>query len=111
MKSKKAAKKRIVHKAAKRPTPKKQKVVKKKPVKKVHKIVKPVIKAKKPEEQKKMQKTQPKKEADINYVEVTVNCTECGKEVKIVTLEGSDNSEFLCQKCSSGEFFEEEDES
>ena len=46
---------------------------------------------------------------DLNYVEVKVNCAECDKELKIVVLEGEDTSEYLCPKCSSGEFdFDEE---
>lgn len=48
--------------------------------------------------------------SDINYIEQKVKCSECGKEVKIVTLEGADNSEYLCPKCSSGEFLDDEDE-
>ena len=41
---------------------------------------------------------------DLNFVEVKVNCSECGKELKIVIMEDSDTSDFLCPKCSSGEF-------
>lgn len=48
--------------------------------------------------------------AEVNYVEEKVICIECGKEMKIVTIEGADNSEYLCPKCSSGEFIEEEEE-
>jgi len=48
--------------------------------------------------------------ADLNYVEKKARCTECGKEVKIVILDGEDTSEYLCPKCSTGDFFEEEEE-
>ncbi|MEM3374494.1 MAG: hypothetical protein QW757_04225 [Candidatus Woesearchaeota archaeon] len=48
--------------------------------------------------------------AELNYVEEEVTCVECGKVMKIVTIEGTDNSEYLCPKCSSGEFVEEEEE-
>jgi DNA-directed RNA polymerase subunit RPC12/RpoP len=41
--------------------------------------------------------------ADINYVEKKVKCAECGKELKIVVLEGTDTSEYLCPKCSVGD--------
>jgi hypothetical protein len=104
---KKAVKKqvRLVKKA------KPAKVVKVKAAKKQKKQI--VKKKQVVQEQKKMQKKETPKKAnreDINYIEVAVKCAECGKEVRIVTLEGSDNSEYLCQKCSSGEFFEEDDE-
>ena len=42
--------------------------------------------------------------SEVNYVEVKAKCVECGQEVKIVVLEGTDTSEYLCPKCSSGEF-------
>jgi DNA-directed RNA polymerase subunit RPC12/RpoP len=117
MKAKKAQMKKVIQK----------KVVKKqvKPVKKARpaKVVrvkaaakkqkKQIVKKKQVTQEKKMQKKETPKKAnreDINYIEVAVKCAECGKEVRIVTLEGSDNSEYLCQKCSSGEFFEEDDE-
>jgi Zn finger protein HypA/HybF involved in hydrogenase expression len=48
--------------------------------------------------------------SDLNYVEARAKCTECGKEVKIVTLEGTDFSEYLCPKCSSGDLFAEDEE-
>ncbi len=48
--------------------------------------------------------------AEVNYVEEKVKCAECGRVMKIVTIEGTDNSEYLCPKCSSGDMFEEEDE-
>ena len=37
------------------------------------------------------------------YVEKTVKCVECEKEFKIVALEDSDDSDFICQRCSFGE--------
>ncbi|NTV23129.1 MAG: hypothetical protein HGA85_02000 [Nanoarchaeota archaeon] len=45
-----------------------------------------------------------------NYVEIKLKCTECGKDCKIVTIEGSDNANYLCPKCSTGDFFEEDDD-
>lgn len=48
--------------------------------------------------------------AEVNYVEKEVQCVECGKKMKIVTIEGTDNSEYLCPKCSAGDFIEEDDE-
>jgi Zn finger protein HypA/HybF involved in hydrogenase expression len=48
--------------------------------------------------------------SDITYVEVKVICTECGKELKIITLEGTDTTDYLCPKCSSGEFYLEEED-
>ena len=45
----------------------------------------------------------PRRMNDINYVEVKVTCTDCGKELKIVTLEGTDTSDYLCPRCSAGE--------
>ncbi len=72
---------------------------------------------------KKMQRTPAKKTApqkqkksrkeakeDIIYAEVKVNCTECGKECRVVVLEGTDMSEYLCQKCSTGDFLDEDDD-
>ena len=41
---------------------------------------------------------------EANYIEIKVKCAECGKEIRIITLEGTDTSEFLCPKCSTGEF-------
>lgn len=41
---------------------------------------------------------------ELTFVEVKVNCSACGKELKIVKLESSDTSEFLCPRCSSGEY-------
>ena len=90
---------------------KKKEVKKIKKVKKVNKIkkqVKIVKKAVKKIEIKREVKKEPKKE--INYIEVKVKCAECGKEVKIVTLEGTDNSDYLCPKCTTGDFFEDDDE-
>jgi hypothetical protein len=121
MKAKKAVKKKAVHKKPVKKTVKHTKPIRKaKPVKAVKKVIKKqkkelksIAKTKKTvtQEQKKVQKPQRREsKEDINYVEVTVKCAECGKEVRIVTLEGSDNSEYLCQKCSSGEFLEEDDE-
>ena len=46
----------------------------------------------------------------MNYVEVKVKCEECGKESRIVVLEGTDTSEWLCPKCSVGDFTEEDDD-
>jgi len=105
-------KKTVKHmKAVKKNIP--EKVMKKaaKPAKKQAKEMKHTKKKSTAMVQEKMQKTQRREtKEDINYVELSVRCTECNKEVKIVTLEGSDNSEYLCQKCSSGEFLEEDDE-
>jgi hypothetical protein len=59
-----------------------------------------------------VQKKQASKPAvkEISYVELRVKCNECGKESKIVILEGSDTSDYLCPKCSTGDFFEEDDD-
>ena len=47
--------------------------------------------------------------AELNYVEHIVKCTDCDKEMKVVALEGTDFSDYLCPKCSAGEFdFDEE---
>jgi Zn finger protein HypA/HybF involved in hydrogenase expression len=42
--------------------------------------------------------------AELNYVEMKVKCIECERELKIVALEGTDHSDYLCPSCSSGEF-------
>lgn len=47
---------------------------------------------------------------EATYIEERVKCAECGKEQKIVTLEGTDNSEYLCPKCSTGDFMDDDDE-
>jgi Zn finger protein HypA/HybF involved in hydrogenase expression len=48
--------------------------------------------------------------AEAEYIEIKVKCTECGKEMKIVTLTGTDTSDYLCPKCSTGDFLADEDE-
>jgi DNA-directed RNA polymerase alpha subunit len=111
MKAKQVSK--LVHKKAKIVAHAKQSkklvpVRHKKPAKHIQKE-KTIAKTKKTETpERKAQKKESRE--DITYVELTVKCTECGKEVKIVTLEGSDTSEYLCQKCSTGDFLEEDDE-
>ncbi len=112
MKPKKTQKKKTVQKKVKKQVKpiKKSKVAKamKTVVKKQRRQTKQVIKKKPIMPEKKIQRKESKD--DINYVEVKVKCTECGKEVKIVTFEGSDNSEYLCQKCSTGEFLDDDDD-
>jgi Zn finger protein HypA/HybF involved in hydrogenase expression len=46
----------------------------------------------------------------MEYVEVKVKCEECGKLSKIVVLEGTDTSEYLCPKCSVGDYADEEED-
>ena len=48
--------------------------------------------------------------AEANYIEVKAICAECNKEVKIVTIEGTDLSDYLCPRCSSGEFADDDDD-
>ncbi|MBT3720079.1 hypothetical protein HN789_05045 [archaeon] len=38
------------------------------------------------------------------YTELTATCVECGKDIKTVVMEGSDLIDYLCPRCSSGEF-------
>ncbi|MBN1503126.1 hypothetical protein JW930_06275 [Candidatus Woesearchaeota archaeon] len=46
---------------------------------------------------------------DFSYQEVKVVCSNCGKELKIITYGGFDTADYLCPKCSVGEaYFEEE---
>jgi len=42
--------------------------------------------------------------SEIEYVELKVKCAECGKEMRLVTVEGTDTSDYLCPQCSAGEF-------
>ena len=49
--------------------------------------------------------------AELNYVEVKATCVECEQIVKVVVLEGTDMSEYLCPKCSTGEELEDDDDS
>jgi len=100
--------KRILFKNKMKKKAKDKKVVKK--IKKIKKVIKPkkLVKHVKKVVKKILLKKEVKKE--INYIEVKVKCAECGKEVKIVTLEGTDNSDYLCPKCTTGDFFEDDDE-
>ena len=44
-----------------------------------------------------------------DFVEIKVKCVECGSEAMLVTLEGYDHSDYVCNKCSFGEIdFDEE---
>ena len=50
------------------------------------------------------------KSVDLNYIEIRVNCAECARESRIVVLEGTDTTEWLCPKCSIGDFGDEEED-
>ena len=42
--------------------------------------------------------------SDGIYVELKVKCSDCDKEMRVVTMERTDFSDYLCPKCSAGEF-------
>ena len=48
--------------------------------------------------------------AEATYVEEKVTCIECGKELKVVVLEGTDLSDYLCPKCSTGDIAIDDDD-
>ena len=39
----------------------------------------------------------------MDYEEKTVECIECQKVMKIVTVSGQDDEDFLCPQCEAGE--------
>lgn len=36
------------------------------------------------------------------YEEIQVKCVSCGKKIKVMRYKGSNDEEFLCQKCGFG---------
>ena len=48
--------------------------------------------------------------SDLNYTEVKVKCSDCGKELRVVVMEGTDTSDYLCPRCSSGDLFDNDDD-
>jgi hypothetical protein len=46
---------------------------------------------------------------DFGFEEKTVKCTNCGKDMKIITYSGFDASDYLCPKCAGAESSIEEE--
>ncbi len=46
---------------------------------------------------------------NFDFLEVKAVCSNCGKEVKLITYRDSDLSEYLCPKCTFGEAYFDQD--
>ncbi len=47
---------------------------------------------------------------EVDFEEVELVCTICGKPVKQVIYSGYDTSDFVCPKCTSGDFGDDDDD-